>query len=142
MPLRGLSFLLMSGSDFLRTPFLVFAGAIFGAFGVQWLFPPVIEAQAADGGRRYVAVTGPYQAGVSLLYVLDQKTEHLAVYEAKGGSSNSREVVLVGVRNIQLDTHVDSFNDESDYSYQELKEILEKRGVLPEEKPNAPSPGG
>jgi len=37
---------------------------------------------------------------------------------------------------------VDSFNDESDYSYQELKEILEKRGVLPEEKPNAPSPGG
>ena len=125
-----------------RTLLLVLAGALLGVLGARWLVPPTVHAQAADGGRRYVAVAGPYQAGVSLLYVLDQETQHLAVYEAKGGAPNSREVVLVGVRNIQLDTLLDAFNDESDYTYQQLKAFLEKRGVPTEENPSGSSSGG
>ena len=125
-----------------RTLLLVLAGALLGVLGARWLAPPTVYAQAADGGRRYVAVAGPYQAGVSLLYVLDQETQHLAVYEAKGGAPNSREVVLVGVRNIQLDTLLDAFNDESDYTYQQLKAFLEKRGVSIEENPSGAPSGG
>ena len=125
-----------------RTLLLVLAGTLLGALGTRWLAPPPVHAQAADGGRRYVAVAGPYQSGVSLLYVLDQETQHLAVYEAKGGAPNSREVVLVGVRNIQLDTLLDAFNDESDYTYQQLKAFLEKRGVSTEGNLPGSSSGG
>ena len=125
-----------------RTLLLVLAGALLGVLGARWFVPSAVHAQAADGGRRYVAVAGPYQAGVSLLYVLDQETQHLAVYEAKGGAPNSHEVVLVGVRNIQLDTLLDAFNDESDYTYQQLKAFLEKRGVSTEENPSGSSSGG
>lgn len=107
---------------------LVFA-ALLGAIGARLLAPAPVQAQSADGDRRYVAVAAEYQTGVSLLYVLDQKSERLAVYEARGGASNSHRLALVGVRNVALDTQLDGFNDESDYSYKELEELLERRGV-------------
>ena len=94
----------------------------------QWIQPEPVQAES-DGGRRYVAVTGPYQEGVALLYVLDQQTQRLAVYEARGGAPNSRKVVHVGSRNIRLDTELDGFNDESEYSFQELEKLLTRRGV-------------
>ena len=93
------------------------------------LVPRTAAAQGADGGRRYVAVTGPYQNGVSVLYVLDQETQRLAVYEARGGAPNSRRVIFVGARNIGLDTLLDGLNDESEYSYRDLADEFEKSGV-------------
>lgn len=111
--------------------FSLLLAAFLGAALVRLMTPEPALAQSADGGRRYVAVTGPYQDGVSLLYVLDQKADRLMVYEGKGGAANSREVGLVGVRNINLDSQLDGFNDDSEYSYQELAELLQRRGVIP-----------
>jgi hypothetical protein len=109
----------------------VFLAALLGAALVRFTYPEPVQAQSSDGGRRYVAVTGPFQDGVSLLYVLDQTNDRLMTYEGKGGAANSRKVSLVGVRNIGLDSQLDGFNDESEYSYQELRELLERRGVIP-----------
>lgn len=102
---------------------------LLGAVISRWALPAPVQAQSADGDRRYVVATGEYQTGVSLLYVLDQQTERLAVYEARGGASNSRRVALVGARNVSLDFELDGFNDESDYSFKELEELLQRRGV-------------
>jgi hypothetical protein len=105
--------------------------ALFGAALVRLTTPEPVQAQSADGGRRFVAVSGPYQDGVSLLYVLDQANNRLLAYEGKGGAANSRKISLVGVRNIGLDSQLDGFNDDSEYSYQELKELLQRRNVIP-----------
>ncbi len=105
--------------------------ALLGAVLVRLSMPAPVQAQSADGGRRFVAVTGPYQDGVSLLYVLDQAHNRLMVYEGKGGAANSRKVSLVGVRNIAHDSQLDGFNDDSEYSFQDLEELLQRRGVIP-----------
>ncbi|MDP6850023.1 MAG: hypothetical protein QGH51_09095 [Planctomycetota bacterium] len=110
---------------FLTLPLAVLCGAVLS----RWVAPEQVTAQSADSGGRYVAVTGPYEQGVSLLYVLDQETQHLAVYEARGGAPNSRKVVFVGARNIGLDLLLDGFNDESEHSYQEIAEQFRKRGI-------------
>ncbi|KAA3604539.1 MAG: hypothetical protein DWQ01_22145 [Planctomycetota bacterium] len=100
----------------------------------RWFFPQTAQAQTADSGDRYVAVTGPFQEGVSLLYVLDQKTQRLAVYQAKGGAPNSREVVFVAARDISLDTLVATLNDESEYSPEELREWFQSRDLAVPER--------
>ncbi len=102
--------------------------ALLGAVLSRWL-APMPAAANADSGKRYVAATGPYQDGVSLLYVLDQETQHLAVYEAHGGGPNAREVVFVGARRIDLDLQLDAFNDESEYKYSDLSKEFNKRGI-------------
>lgn len=109
----------------------ILLAAVLGAAIARWMTPPAVQAQSADGGRRYVAVTGPYQDGVSLMYLVDQASSRLMVYEGKGGAANSRKLSLVGVRNIALDSQLDGFNDDSEYSYQELQELLQRRGVIP-----------
>lgn len=115
-----------------RTLILLFAFCAGSAF-ILLLSPKVAHAASpytGDSGKRYVAVTGPYQDGVSLLYVLDQETQHLVVYEARGGAANSHRVMFVGARNIELDTQLDGFNDESEYTHQELEEAFLKSGIL------------
>ncbi len=104
--------------------------AALGALLARWGLPQEAQAQSADSGQRYVAVAGEYMTGVSILYVLDQKTQHLAVYEARGGSPNSHEVVFIGARDISLDTQLSGFNDESEMSAAQLREEFEKRGLL------------
>ncbi|MBC8371921.1 MAG: hypothetical protein H8E25_18110 [Planctomycetes bacterium] len=93
-----------------------------------------VFANSGDSGYRYVAVTGNYSPDVALLYVLDQETQHLVVYEARGGASNSHEVKLVGARNIELDTKLDGFNDKSDFSHKELERQFLKSGHILEEE--------
>lgn len=108
---------------------LALAGLL-GAATARFFSPPTVAAapQSADSGQRYVAVTGPYMDGVSLLYVLDQETQRLTVYEARGGAKNSHRVEFVAARNIGLDTLLDGFNDESEYSYESLQKEFEKSG--------------
>ncbi len=113
---------------------LVFCAFVAGALSLHLLTPTPVAASGADSGKRYVAVTGPYQDGVSLLYVLDQTNQHLVVYEARGGAANSHRLMFVGARNIELDTQLDGFNDESEYTHQDLEEEFLKSGILsPEE---------
>lgn len=108
---------------------LALAGLLGGLAGRLLSPVPVAAApQSADAGARYVAAVGPYQDGVSLLYVLDQETQRLSVYEARGGAKNSHRVEFVGARNISLDSLLDGFNDESEFSYQALRKDFEKAG--------------
>ncbi|MCA8941942.1 MAG: hypothetical protein KDB80_05220 [Planctomycetes bacterium] len=81
-------------------------------------------AAAANG---ILAVTGSYGVGTSVLYVLDTVNRQLAVYEARGGGSEQRRVVLVGARKIDLDLQLRSYNDESEYQYESLERMFESR---------------
>ena len=117
-------------NTFFARTLLVLAAFLLGAISLRLLSPNSVEASFADSGKRYVAVTGPYQDGVALLYVLDQETQHLAVYEARGGASNSHRLQFVGARNIELDTLLDGYHDESDFTHQELEAEFLKSGIL------------
>ncbi len=81
---------------------------------------------AAAGG--IVAVTGSYGVGTSVLYVIDTNSRQLAVYEARGGSENSRRLTLVGARKIDLDLMLEGYNDDSEWSYEKLRERFQKAG--------------
>ena len=125
-------------NTFATRTLIVLLAFMAGAAAMRLFLPPTVHAAQADSGKRYVAVTGPYQDGVSLLYVLDQHTQHLAIYEARGGAPNSHRVHFVGARNIELDTQLDGFNDESEYSHQDLEAEFLKSGILePEDSTKA-----
>jgi hypothetical protein len=105
------------------------SASLLGAVLASFFHPEAAYAQSADGGRRYVAVTGTYMEGVSILYVLDQQTQHLAIYEARGGATNSHRIQFVGARNIELDMQLDGYNDESDLTHKELEKEFLKSGI-------------
>lgn len=100
----------------------------------------------ADGtavaNQRMVAVTGPYQQGVSLLYIIDTETKQLAVYEARGGSRSSGRITFVGARRIDLDLKLEGYHDDSEFSYGDLASHFRKSGWIPspDEKGSAPDP--
>jgi hypothetical protein len=118
--------------------------------------PLVFEGGTGSSGaaRDLIAVTGSYGVGTSVLYVLDAKTRNLAVYEARGGSLNSRRLFLVGARRIDLDMQLLGYNDESEFGYEELeKRFKEREGKPPvvgegpapakaEERPETPAGSG
>jgi hypothetical protein len=92
---------------------------------------PVVYAE--EGGHTasangFVAVTGSYGMGTSVLYLVDTVNRQLAVYEARGGSAEQRRVVLVGARRIDLDLQLEGYNDRSEYEYGQLEELFQRRG--------------
>jgi len=82
----------------------------------------------ANSNGRMIAVTGPYQQGASLLYVIDTETNQLAVYEARGGSRSGGRLVLVAARRIDLDLQLEGYHDDSEYSYSDLVATFRKAG--------------
>ena len=74
------------------------------------------------GANGIIAVTGSYGVGTSVLYVIDTEHKQMAVYEARGGSSSMRRLVLVGARRIDLDLALEGYNDESEFDYRALKQ--------------------
>lgn len=93
--------------------------------------PPVVyteDSGQAASANGFVAVTGSYGLGTSVLYLIDTVSRQLAVYEARGGSAEQRRVVLVGARRIDLDLQLRGYNDRSEYEYEQLKDLFEKRG--------------
>lgn len=81
------------------------------------------SSAAANG---FIAVTGSYAVGTSVLYVLDTNNKQLAVYEARGGSPGSRKLFLVGARRIDLDLQLYGYNDESQFDYDSLRRTFEE----------------
>lgn len=86
------------------------------------------ESGSAASNNGFVAVTGSYGVGTSVLYLVDTVNRQLAVYEARGGSTEQRRIVLVGARKIDLDLQLQGYNDRSEYEYKDLKTLFEKRG--------------
>jgi hypothetical protein len=100
--------------------------------------PPVLvygeDGGSAASANGILAVTGSYGVGTSVLYVIDTTSKQLAVYEARGGSRSMRRLTLVGARRIDLDLQLEGYNDESEFSYGELRRRFdggrsESRGI-------------
>lgn len=104
--------------------------------------PPATEDPITEGGlltypdqegsniafaNGYLAVTGSYGVGTSVLYLIDTNTKQLAVYEARGGSPSMRRIILIAARRIDLDLQLESYNDGSEYDYPTLKRMFERR---------------
>lgn len=93
--------------------------------------PPIVYSEDsghAASANGFVAVTGSYGVGTSVLYLIDTVNRQLAVYEARGGSAEQRRVVLVGARRIDLDLQLRGYNDRSEYEYDQLQDLFQKRG--------------
>lgn len=104
-----------------------------------------IQYVEENGGRAvsangFVAVTGSYGVGTSVLYLIDTVSRQLAVYEARGGSPDQRRIVLVGARRIDLDLQLRGYNDRSEYEYSQLEELFHKhdRKGQPGDGPQVP----
>lgn len=107
--------------------------------------PEVVYAESggsSGSGNGFVAVTGSYGVGTSVLYVLDTVGRQLAVYEARGGSTEQRRLVLVGARRIDLDLQIESYNDRSEFDYPRLQELFQKRGRKDHEPKTGLETGG
>ena len=92
---------------------------------------PIVYSEDGGGSSAnngFIAVTGSYGIGTSVLYLIDTNSQQLAVYEARGGSAGQRRVVLVGARRIDLDLQLPSYNDRSEYEYDDLKKLFDRRG--------------
>jgi hypothetical protein len=109
---------------------LVAAVAYLVGRGDRPLLAGMPEGTAGANGRM-IAVTGPYQQGVSLLYVLDTETKQLAVYEARGGSKSGGRLMFIGARRIENDLRLESYHDDSEYSYSDLSGYFQKSGWDP-----------
>ncbi|HEB51693.1 MAG TPA: hypothetical protein ENI87_00405 [bacterium] len=86
------------------------------------------EGGSSAAANGFLAVTGSYGVGTSVLYLVDTEHRQLAVYEARGGSAEQRRVVLVGARRIDLDLQLHGYNDRSEYEYEDLERLFRKRG--------------
>lgn len=89
---------------------------------------PLFADGTADSNSKMVAVAAPYQAGVSLLYVIDTQSRQLAVYEARGGSKSSGRLVFVAARKIDLDLRLEGYHDDSEFSFADLAASFRKSG--------------
>lgn len=86
------------------------------------------SGQSSASANGFLAVTGSYGVGTSVMYLVDTVNRQMAVYEARGGSSEQRRLVLVGARRIDLDLQLEGYNDRSEYDYRDLREAFAKRG--------------
>lgn len=100
--------------------FIVVILAVLAVAGVAVLFNSRATAQGGnstggggDASRDLIAVTGTYGSGASVLYIIDAKTRHLAVYK----TDNGRKLELVAARDIRYDLALEDFNDISEAGY-------------------------
>ena len=84
------------------------------------------SGQVASSNNGFLAVTGSYGVGTSVLYLVDTVNRQLAVYEARGGSAEQRRIVLVGARRIDLDLQLRDYNDRSEYDHGALEQLFQK----------------
>ncbi|MEY4673369.1 MAG: hypothetical protein RL148_1153 [Planctomycetota bacterium] len=99
------------------------------------------ESGQAASGNGLVAVTGSYGVGTSVLYLIDTEKKQLAVYEARGGGNEQRRITLVGARRIDLDLQLEGYNDRSEYGYQDLRKLFERRESTKEVQTGLPVGG-
>ena len=103
-------------------------GKTAAGLGLSKDMPLMLEGSGgtASASNGFLAVTGSYGVGTSVLYVIDTMRRQIAVYEARGGSQGSRRLSLVGARRIDLDLQLEGYNDQSEYSYSELARRIAK----------------
>jgi hypothetical protein len=118
-----------------RTAGILIAGGLLAALGYalgqdggvpggQTVVPTSPGGATADSNGSMIAVTGTDMTGAMVLYVIDTDTKHLAVYQASAGAKSSQGIRLVAARRIGLDLELDGYNDRSEHSYKELRDLF------------------
>ncbi len=128
---------------------LILVGVILGFVAVRESSAQHSQSGGGGGGgdstRDLIAVTGSYGSGASVLYLIDAKTRHMAVYRTENG----KRLELVAARDVGFDLKLESYNDQSEAGFtpRELRkswtEILRGGGATsrPTES-DATLPGG
>ena len=99
----------------LSKSFLAVIGLI-ALVGVVLVINTTVTAQGGGGGdanRDLIAVTGTYGSSASVLYLIDTRTRHLAVYK----TDNGRKLELVAARDVTWDLRLEAYNDQSEPGY-------------------------
>jgi len=97
--------------------------------------PPLVFGQDSSGSSSsngFIAVTGSYGVGTSVLYLIDTEKQQISVYEARGGTQSMRRLVWVGARRIDRDLEVLGYRDESEYSFRDLDNMFRRRQKVTE----------
>ena len=71
---------------------------------------------STDSNGDMIAVTGEYGNGTSVLYVIDTKSKHMAVYRSMNGNG----VQMVAARRIEHDLKLLSYRDNTAQGYEPL----------------------
>ena len=90
---------------------------------------------SATANNRMIAATGSVGSGMSVLWLVDTKTDRLLVY---GTSNLGKNIELRAARNIKWDLKLDALNDESQYAPEDLEELWNKKFGVPAKKEDAP----
>ncbi len=72
---------------------------------------------------RFIAATGSVGSGMSVLWLIDTKSKRLLVY---GTSSLGKNVELRAARNIEWDSKLEEYNDDSQYSSEDLEKYWQR----------------
>lgn len=96
---------------------------------------------AAVSNNGFMAVTGSYGIGTSVLYLFDTNNKQLLVYEARGGTQSMRRLILVGARRIDLDLQLIDYNDESEYTRNDLVRMFRSGRVKKAKSGAVTAPG-
>ncbi|MHC4932232.1 MAG: hypothetical protein ACYTGV_08595, partial [Planctomycetota bacterium] len=80
-------------------------------------------ASDSDSNNRFVAITCPVGSGESVLFVLDSKTEHLAVYRFL----RKKGLEFVAGRKIDYDLKISEWKDISEFSRNEMRRLYDRQ---------------
>jgi len=80
-------------------------------------------ASDSMSNNRFVAVTTPIGSGESALFILDAKTEQLAVYRFL----RNKGLAFMAARKIDFDLKLNGYEDHSEYSREKLRLEYEKQ---------------
>lgn len=79
-------------------------------------------ASDSNSNNRFVAVTSPIGSGESVLFVLDAKTDQLAVYQYV----RRKGLRFVAGRKVDYDLKISGYQDISEFSRNEMRRLYEK----------------
>ncbi|MHC4959809.1 MAG: hypothetical protein ACYTGN_15710 [Planctomycetota bacterium] len=79
-------------------------------------------ASDSDSNNRFVAVTTPVGSGESVLFLIDSKSEQVAVYRFV----RRKGLEFLAARKIDYDLRVKGYGDVSDFSRDDMKRFYEK----------------
>ena len=80
-------------------------------------------ASDSNSNNRFVAITCPVGSGESVLFVLDSKTEHLAVYKFQ----RDKGLKFVAGRKIDYDLKISEWKDISEFSRNEMRRLYDRQ---------------
>ena len=82
-------------------------------------------ASDSDSNNRFVAVTAPIGSGESVLFLIDAKTEQVAVYRYQ----RRKGLEFMAGRKIEYDLKISGYQDVSEFSHDEMKRLYHKQAA-------------